>query len=467
MAFNFKNFLKKFLYSFLSNLISLAIRVIYILVLPKIISLENFGYWQLYYLYASFIHFCHLGLVDGVYLKYGGILFEDLNYNKLKPQTWILFFCGLAWSALIVVGGIFLIDDFNKFYLLCIICFDIILTLPKTLFSIVFQATGKIKEYSYSLFSESIVTFVMVSFFLFYGVRDFKIIVLADLIARAFSLIISMNFGKELVGFIKVSILDVLESIDNIRVGINILIANMSGMLMLAIVRLVVEYGWGIVEFSKISLTLSIANIGMVAMNAASVVLFPILKRMSNKELNKIYNDLNVFVFIICSIVLAFYYPLKELLFIWLPRYQESFFYLSIIAPIFFFESELVLILNNYMKTLRLERLILKVTIVSVCFITLILFLILHLNLEIQYVLVSLIFVDILKVISIKKILLNNGILYDKNIFLLEIIVTGIFIWYNVIIGGEAGCLIYLISCLSLLFYKMKDIKAMIAHLSK
>ena len=77
----------------------------------------------------------------------------------------------------------------------------------------------------------------------------------------------------------------------------------------------------------------------MVAMNAASVVLFPILKRMSNKELNKIYNDLNVFVFIICSIVLAFYYPLKELLFIWLPRYQESFFYLSIIAPIFFFES--------------------------------------------------------------------------------------------------------------------------------
>ena len=119
------------------------------------------------------------------------------------------------------------------------------------------------------------------------------------------------------------------------------------------------------------------------------------------------------------------------------------------------------------MKTLRLERLILKVTIVSVCFITLILFLILHLNLEIQYVLVSLIFVDILKVISIKKILLNNGILYDKNIFLLEIIVTGIFIWSNVIIGGEAGCLIYLISCLSLLFYKMKDIKAMIAHLSK
>ena len=43
--------------------------VVSILVLPKLLSLESFGYYQLFIFFANYVELLHFGLSDGIYLR--------------------------------------------------------------------------------------------------------------------------------------------------------------------------------------------------------------------------------------------------------------------------------------------------------------------------------------------------------------------------------------------------------------
>ena len=70
---------KNFSYSLTSNLISLIISTLVVLVIPRIIGVEDYGFWQLYLFYSSYIGFLHFGWNDGIYLRYGGEEYDDLD----------------------------------------------------------------------------------------------------------------------------------------------------------------------------------------------------------------------------------------------------------------------------------------------------------------------------------------------------------------------------------------------------
>ena len=70
-----KGFFKNFLYVFGAQILVLLISVARALLVPKILPVEGFGYWEIYLLYTSYVGIFALGDVDGIYLKYG----EDLR----------------------------------------------------------------------------------------------------------------------------------------------------------------------------------------------------------------------------------------------------------------------------------------------------------------------------------------------------------------------------------------------------
>ena len=60
------------MYSIVANLLSMFVSAILLLVLPNLLGETEYGYWQLYLFYTSYVGFFHLGLVDGIYLRIGG-----------------------------------------------------------------------------------------------------------------------------------------------------------------------------------------------------------------------------------------------------------------------------------------------------------------------------------------------------------------------------------------------------------
>ena len=55
-----------------------------VIIVPKFLSLEDYGLWQLFLFYYSYIGFFHFGWEDGIYLRYAGNSFETLDSKLLQ-----------------------------------------------------------------------------------------------------------------------------------------------------------------------------------------------------------------------------------------------------------------------------------------------------------------------------------------------------------------------------------------------
>ncbi len=91
-----KIFLKSFSFSAGANIISMIVSALVILIVPKSISTEGYGYYQLYILYIGYAGFFQFGIIDGVYLRYGGAYYEKLNKPKMYSQ-----YCALGLLQII------------------------------------------------------------------------------------------------------------------------------------------------------------------------------------------------------------------------------------------------------------------------------------------------------------------------------------------------------------------------------
>lgn len=447
-------------------MVNLIIKTSFVFILPKLIGVEDFGYWQLYFLYTFFIAFGHLGLVDGIYLKNGGKYYKELNFELLRSQFLVLSIMGVVWASLLLIYSQYFISDINKTYILTVVALDLFLSLPRTLISVIFQMTGMIKEYSYSLMSESISSFFMIIVMLFLGIHDYRHLILADCIARCISLYVSLHFAKGFIGRQFVTLYEsIREALSNISIGVFLLLSNMVGLVIIASVRFAVEDQWGIVVFSKVSLAFSIASVAITATGAASVVLFPLLKRLNKGTLEETFAALSLLLVVLLVVLFSFYYPAITLLKWWLPKYSESFYYLTIILPMTLFDSNFSVVGSNFLKVMRKERNLLSINILAILFTWGCVFLALCGKLPLELLLGGIVVQSLLKMgITLKRI---NKILHKGTFlsFYLAMIFSVLFYISNLLIGEWIGCGTYLIGCVFLILIIRNTIKNSISLL--
>lgn len=389
------DFLKNISYSFLANIVSMIISILMILFLPKLMDIKNYSIWQLYIFYTSYLGFFHFGWLDGIYLRYGGYEFAKLNKKKFSSQFYAICLFELL-IAVILIGYVYynFVDILQREVLI----FSFVLLTPIILYtfsSFILQITNKIKEYSKLILFERICFFSLIIIYFLLGYRNYLGMFYIDL----FSKISAMTFGMYLIKDILIFSIDkftniISEIFENISVGSKLLFANIASMLILGIIRFGISEQWDIETFGKVSLALSIANFLMVFINAVSVVLFPMLKRIDDNELKNIFIKIDNILTILLLGGLLVYYPLKALLAWWLPQYNESLHYVAILFPLCFFESKVILLFNTYLKALRKEILLLKINISAVIFsmiLTIIFVLYLH-NIELTVLSVLLLF---------------------------------------------------------------------------
>ena len=85
-----KTFLKNFSHTFAANAVTFLISALVVLVVPKRLGGDQYGYFQLYTLYTSYVGFFHFGWCDGMYLRYGGKDYHQLDKPVFITQFWML-----------------------------------------------------------------------------------------------------------------------------------------------------------------------------------------------------------------------------------------------------------------------------------------------------------------------------------------------------------------------------------------
>lgn len=457
---NFFQFIKKIFYTLTSNILSLLISTSVVLIVPKVIGVEEYGYWQLYLFYSSYVGFFHLGWNDGIYLRYGGEEYTKLDKKLFHTQFFMEFVLQTIILICIIIFSQLLVADPEKKFIFVMFGICMVLMNLQGMLSFVLQATNRIKEYSLITIINRLCYFILLILFLLIGERLYKFMIFADLSGRFLGLLLAVYYCKDIV-FNRVSsfLLNVKEAMANVNAGIKLMFANIASMLIIGIVRLGIENNWSIETFGKVSLTLSISNMMMIFINAIGVVIFPTLRRLNKNRYKEVYLLIRDVLVIASFGLLMIYYPLKTVLAVWLPEYSDALNYMAILFPIFIYEGKTSLLINTFLKTLRKEKNMLFIN-VSVVFMSLIFtiistYILGSLDLAIFSIVMLLACRSIIAEFYVAKFLNLN---VKKDTFL-ELFLTISFIILGWYVNSIVTPIMYSIFYLGYLFIKKEDIK--------
>ena len=459
--------LKNISYTFSANIIILLISGVLTLVVPKLLGPEEYGYWQLYVFYMSYVGLFHLGWCDGVYLRYGGRNYKQLDKPKFVTQFWLLFLMECILGTIVIFATSMLQDGNKEFVLIMTVIYGLVIN-PRYFLLFTLQGTNLIKEYAKIIILDRVVYCAATAVVLLCGGRDFKLLIYADIFARIVSMIYAVIICKEIV-FGKPTPLKpaLAEAKKNISAGSKLMFANIAGNLIVGVVRLGIEKQWSIEVFGKISLTLSISSMLLTFISAIAMVLFPMLRRASQDAINDIYASLRTCLMLILLGVMVLYYPVKEGLSLWLPQYAESLKYMALLFPVCIFESKVSMLTNTYLKTVRKEKWILYVNLVSfllsITFTIITVFVMQNLTVAIVAIVILLAFKSILAEYMLSKVI-NINILKDTLYELVLVVGFMIFSWE---IHSWISTVLYALLYILYLFLKKEDIKQAVVTIKR
>ncbi|MEA4820629.1 MAG: oligosaccharide flippase family protein, partial [Erysipelotrichales bacterium] len=358
-------FIKNFSYTISSNLISLVISTLVVIVVPKLVGVEEYGYWQLYLFYSSYVGFLHFGWSDGIYLRYGGEEYCDLDKKTFSSQFYMMMLFQFFVAVIIIIVSIVFVNDNDRVFILIMVALSAVIVNVLSVLLLTLQATNRIKNYAQINIIRRVSYIILITMFLFLGIREYRVMIMADLIGKVLSLIYAAYVCKDIV-INKLNTLNFsfIETTENIRVGIKLMFANIASMLIIGVVRIGIEYSWDVSTFGKISLTLSVSSLLMLFINAIGIVIFPVLRKLRIEALPQLYLVIRDILMVILLSVLVLYFPMNALLTLWLPNYADSLEFMALLFPISLYEGKMGLLINTYLKTLRKERFIMNVNMI-------------------------------------------------------------------------------------------------------
>lgn len=462
------DFIKNFSYTLSSNLLSLVISTLVVLIIPKLIGVEEYGYWQLYIFYTSYIGFLHFGWNDGIYLRYGGKTYDSLDKKMFFSQYYMLFVTQLLLGILISFYALLFVQGENRVFIIQMTSIALVIVNSRYMLLFILQATNRIRIYAKITMLDRILYVGLIILLLAFGIRNFKLMIIADLLGKGVSLLVAMYACKDVVfRHISQFTFTLKEAYLNLSVGIKLMLSNIAGKFIIGFVKLGIERSWDIATFGKVSLTLSISNLVMLFINAVGVIMYPILRRTNESKLPNIYMTMRDVLMIILLGVLIFYYPLKSILSSWLPEYAESLNYMAILFPIVIYEGKMSLLINTYLKTLRKEKTILFINVITVSMSAVFTIVTTVLLRNLDFAIISIVILLALRSVISEMILSKNlNITVQKDI-VIELGMTSIFIFTAWKLDSFITVLVYGLFYGIYLFVKKTDIKNSAQNLKK
>lgn len=364
---NIKHLTGNVITAFAAQGVSMLASIVMSLVVPKVLGVTTFGYWQLFIFYSSYSGFFQFGLNDGVYLINGGLSRSVVDKRSINSQFLICTFMQLVVGASIsIFAFLTAVEEERVFVLLCFSIFTVILDLQGYL-GYVFQAMNETKLYSFATMLERGFFLLAMLFLVIFRVDAFEPYVIFYVIAKALSLFYCIEhaidiFHSGLYGFG-----DSLKlAISSIKVGFSLMLANIADMLILGVARALVDNAWGIEVFGKISFSLSMVNFFILFVSQASMVLFPALRQGSDAERRSFYQGIRDMMEIAFPGIYLLYFPMAAVLSLWLPQYADSMHYFALLIPVCVFNTKMDVCCTTFFKVLREERLLLRVNLIAV-----------------------------------------------------------------------------------------------------
>lgn len=333
-----------------SNIIKLVSSILIGFVIPNLLGLMDYGYYKVFVLYLTYIGLFHFGFIDGIYLKYGGIDYKDINKSKFRTYFRFL----LSLETMITLIGLIvtlLFVDGEKQFIFSLLFLNLLATNLTTYYQFISQITSRFKEYSTRIIILAFTNIMIVAYMYLFDVKDYKTYV--TLIVGVNYLLLmwyvytykDITFGRS--ESINKNKKDIISFFSN---GIPLLLANLAATFVITVDKQIVEIFFSVEEFGIYSFAYSMLSMITVVVSAVGVVLYPTLKKTNLNNISKNYTQLNRIIIVIVLMGLMGYFPLLWIIPRFLPNYTGSLIIFRIALPGLALTSSISAIKHNFFK---------------------------------------------------------------------------------------------------------------------
>lgn len=363
---NYRHILGDFSIALLAQATSLLLGFVTSLIIPKVLNVTEYGYWQLFVFYAGYVGFFHFGLNDGVYLIHGGETQKNIDKRSIGSQFSFSIAMESLMSIALIVVALFGPFEAERTFIILATAIFLLINNAALFLGYIFQAMNETKIFSYSTAINNLTLLIALIFLSILGIHDFRIYISFYVSAKTLSLLYCIIKGRELVYVKKYPLKKTAKlAFSSVRVGSKLLIANLASMLIIGFLQFFVDFHWGVEVFGKLSFALSLVSLFQIFAAQASMVLFPALRQTNAKEITSFFSIASLALGIILPAAFVLYLPISVTLSLWLPQYEESFRLFGLLLPICLFESRMDLIGVTYLKVLRKEKTLLIINCVA------------------------------------------------------------------------------------------------------
>ncbi|EMF49986.1 oligosaccharide flippase family protein [Streptococcus parauberis] len=349
-------FIRNLLAVLMSNAFTVFSGLLVGLVLPMILTIDDFGYFKTFTLYLTYLGLFSIGIIDGIVLKYGGNDFEDLQKENFRSYfRWYLIVHIIVSIPMLLLST--LESNTNIRFIIFALIINMISLNVIGYFRQISEITQRFKEYTIIKIAQSIFNILtVVGLFLLKsnGIAvNFKIYILLVIIANFIVTLWYVYLYQEIIFGKSTPLNDTFATVKKFsKIGIPLMFANLISTLILTLDRQFVNILFSNKIYAIYAFAFNLLSILTLATAAFSTVLYPSLKR---SDVTKIGGKYKKFTFLSISIVfllLSFYFPMKILIEAILPKYISSLVIFRVIFPTLPITTTITVIINNYFKTL-------------------------------------------------------------------------------------------------------------------
>ncbi len=445
-----------------TNFLKTGIMGILSLILPIFLSISEYGYYQLYLFYAGYIILCLLGSGDGFLLRFAGKDESREDNRNINVQINIIIWAGTLLGIILYVTALYSADSIKTQVIFLLLGSSIPISCALNYYQCVYSAIGKFNDYNIGIaLGQSFVLGTTIIGLFILKVRSCEFYILSYIGGQATNLIYyRCKCRTDVVAKTSVIYIEALRELkENIVAGIKVTLANLSGMLIVGLVKMAIQLVWSVETFGKVSLSLSLSNLFQKFVGAVAIVLLPMLKRMDSEKQVDVYRQINTGISVIFFTAFLLYYPLFLLFCYWLPEYTDSLRYMAILIPLCIYESKVTLLTNTYLKSMRMEKCLFGINIsmvgLSVAGTYISIFLLESLDAAIFLIVLLLFLRYVISVWFVCK-----RLMIERHRFIrVDFFMTLCFIYSFWFVTGIKGTLLYSFGYIFFLLIQKKDIK--------
>lgn len=343
-----------------SRLVSLLSSVLVGFLLPKILSVTDYGFYKIFTLYAVYTALLHFGFADGILLRIAGKDYKELDPLKIRAYTHFFMIFEILISFIMIIAGI-LFASGDYLFIVFMLAINMVFVNITTYYQFISQAVQRFREYSAKSLIISVIKILFVSglFVLyFFNIAEVSYrIYLIGLNVLDFSMLLwyiylyrDITFGKrEKISALKKDILSIFKT------GVVLTLAYQVSHLILALDRQFVNILFSTETFAVYSFAYNIVTLISTMISSISVVLLPMLRKSSKEFVAESYKTGITTVAVASSVGLLCYFPLTSFIEWFLPNYQGSIEYIAIVLPALLFTSVITVVMFTIAKVLDIN----------------------------------------------------------------------------------------------------------------